>query len=58
MAPLERDIMFHVRMSEYERSMLETLAEEEGVSASDFVRMSIRKAFAMRSVPKKPRAKR
>jgi hypothetical protein len=48
MAPIERDTMFHVRMASGERKMLEKLAEEEGVSASDYVRMAIRRAFIER----------
>jgi hypothetical protein len=58
MAPTERDIMFHVRMSSEERRMLEKLAEREGVSASDFVRMSIRRSFAEKLGARTPRGKR
>jgi predicted HicB family RNase H-like nuclease len=36
---------FHVRMAAEERRMLEALAEEEGISASDWVRMTIRRSF-------------
>lgn len=48
MAPIERDIMFHVRMAESERKQLEELAEDVGVSASDFVRMAIRRQYIER----------
>jgi predicted HicB family RNase H-like nuclease len=48
--------MFHVRMSPDERRMLEALAEEEGISASDWVRMTIRRSFAERF--NGPRSKR
>ena len=45
MSPIERDLMFHVRMADEERRMLEALAEEEGISASDWVRITIRRSF-------------
>jgi Arc/MetJ-type ribon-helix-helix transcriptional regulator len=62
MPPIEREIMFHVRMAEHERKMLDQLAEDQGVSASDFVRMAIRREFirrfgaerAVRSPTKRP----
>jgi hypothetical protein len=50
--------MFHVRMSGDERRMLEALAEDEGISASDYVRMSLRRAFTERFGDKKPKTKR
>jgi hypothetical protein len=46
LSPVERGLMFHVRMSPDERRMLEALAEEEGITASDWVRMTIRRSFA------------
>jgi hypothetical protein len=48
MAAIERDVMFHVRMAQGERKQLERLAEDQGVSASDYVRMAIRRAFIER----------
>jgi hypothetical protein len=60
MAPTQRDHMFHVRMSEDERQMLESLAERDGLSASDKVRQLIRRehAVAFGEAPKKPKPKR
>ena len=48
MAPIQRDMMFHARMTEGERKMLDDLAEDEGVTASDYVRIAIRRAFIER----------
>jgi hypothetical protein len=48
MPRIDRAIMFHVRMAEGERLQLERLAEADGVSASDYVRLSIRRAFIER----------
>ena len=45
MAPTQRDHMFHVRMSDDERRMLEALAEHEGLTASDKIRQLIRREF-------------
>lgn len=39
-----RDLYLTLRVSEDEREMLRALAEREGVSASDFVRIYIRRA--------------
>jgi hypothetical protein len=47
-----RDTMFHVRMTTAEREMLEQLAEEDGLSASDIVRVLIRRAFREKWPPK------
>jgi hypothetical protein len=58
MAPNERTMMFHVRMWDNERRRLEALAEDEGISASDYVRMSLRRAFAERCGDKKLKPKR
>jgi hypothetical protein len=57
MALPERAIMFHVRMSDEERRMLEELAASEGVSASDFVRLVIRRRHADRFGLREPPSK-
>jgi hypothetical protein len=46
MAPFQRDGKFQIRMSADERRMLEALAENEGLTASDKVRQLIRRDFA------------
>jgi hypothetical protein len=46
MAPLVRDQLFQLRMTDDEKRMLEALAENEGLTASDKVRQLIRKDFA------------
>jgi uncharacterized protein (DUF1778 family) len=45
MAPLERDEQFHMRLSEEERRMLDAVADQQGLSASDWVRQAIRTAY-------------
>ena len=47
MAP-DRTDLFTVRMAPDELTMLRQLAEEDGVTASDFVRLFIRRAYAER----------
>jgi hypothetical protein len=42
---LQRDEKFQIRMTSEERRMLEALAENEGLTASDKVRQLIRKDF-------------
>jgi hypothetical protein len=57
----ERTTMFQVRMSDEEISMLRALAERKGVTASDFVRLFVRDAFAATfgdKPPKKPKPKK
>jgi hypothetical protein len=44
----ERDYMLRVRMSGGERDMLARLAEADGVTASDVVRLFIRREHAAR----------
>jgi hypothetical protein len=44
----EREAVVTVRMSKVERSMVEALAEADGVSISDAVRMAVRRAHANR----------
>ena len=59
MAPTERDHMFHVRMSQEERKMLEAIADRDGLSASDKVRQLIRREHAaLFSEPTRPKPKR
>jgi hypothetical protein len=43
-----REIMFHCRMTDLEREMLEQLAEEDGQAASVVVRALIRQAHRAR----------
>ncbi len=47
-----REIMFHCRMTDLEREMLEQLAEEDGLSSSDVVRLLIRRAHREKFPPK------
>jgi uncharacterized protein (DUF1778 family) len=49
----ERNLNF--RVSEEEADMLKALAERQGLSASDFLRQYIRRAFAETFPPKKKR---
>ncbi len=46
MAPVERDRQFRIRIADHELAMLHALAEKEGVSAADFLRLYIRRAYA------------
>ena len=46
MAPLQRDQLFNVRLTSDERAMLTALAERDGVTASDWVRLTVRRAYA------------
>ena len=62
MAPVDRDYMLRVRMSDHERRQLQWLADEEGLTASDVVRQLIRRAFTDRAgklaEAAKPKSKR
>jgi hypothetical protein len=58
MSPIDRDLMFHVRMADDERRMLEALAEQEGLTASDWVRMTIRRSFTERFGERRPKQKK
>ncbi|MBI2393163.1 MAG: hypothetical protein HYV09_26495 [Deltaproteobacteria bacterium] len=42
---VDRDLYLTLRVSEEEREMLRALAERDGVSASDFVRLHIRRTY-------------
>jgi hypothetical protein len=46
MAPIKRDQLFQLRVSDDEKRMLETLADREGLTASDKVRQMIRREYA------------
>ncbi len=45
MAPLQRDEKFQIRLTAEERRMLNAIAENDGLSASDKIRQLIRKDF-------------
>lgn len=45
----ERDQVITVRLTREERQMLQTLAENDGISISDVVRMLVRRAHAHRT---------
>jgi predicted DNA-binding protein len=49
MARTDREETMTIRLSSDERKMVTALAEHDGVSSSDVVRMSIRRAFAERA---------
>jgi hypothetical protein len=55
MAPLTRDFMLRVRMTEDERKMLETLAARQGLTSSDVVRQLVRREHevTVRAAPRK-----
>ena len=50
----ERDKSFRVRVSEDELRMVQELAAAEGISASDYVRLFIRRSHAEK-FPKRPK---
>jgi uncharacterized protein (DUF1778 family) len=49
----ERDQSLRVRVSEDELRMVQELAEADGITASDFVRLFIRREYAARFGDKK-----
>jgi uncharacterized protein (DUF1778 family) len=51
----ERTDRIALRASPTEVAMLRQLAEEEGISSSDYVRMFIRKTYAEKHGTKKPK---
>ena len=55
MASTERDKSFRVRVSKEELRMIQELADADGVTASDHVRLYIRRAHAERFGAKKPK---
>jgi hypothetical protein len=61
MAPLQRDVKFQIRMTDDEKQMLESIAERDGLTASDKVRQLIRKDYAAtfgEEPAKRPKPKR
>ena len=58
MAPIERDKSLRVRVSAEELDMVQALADAEGITASDIVRLYIRRAYAERFGETKPRKRR
>jgi hypothetical protein len=50
-----RDRKFTLVMTDEERLMLDALSVEEQRTASDWIRLRIREAFAARFGPKKPK---
>jgi hypothetical protein len=55
---VERDRHLAIRTSADEAAMLKVLAEAEGISRSDYVRLFIRRAYADKFGAKKPKPKR
>jgi hypothetical protein len=53
----ERDKQFRMNLSEEERAMLEDLSEADGITASDYLRLLIRRQHSERfgAKPKKKR---
>lgn len=51
----ERGQRFGVRLNTEERAMLDALAKADGLTGSDFVRLSIRRAYAEKFGTKKPK---
>lgn len=54
---VDREKRINVRVSEQEAEMLAELAEADGISQSDYLRLHIRRAYADRFTPKPPKAK-
>jgi hypothetical protein len=54
----ERDHRLNVRMTPEEARLLRVLAEEDGISQSDWIRMIIRRTFIERFPSQKPKAKK
>jgi hypothetical protein len=46
MAPIERSLQLKIMVSADEKRMLAELADSEGVTASDLVRLFIRRSYA------------
>lgn len=51
----ERTDRFAVRTTPTETAMLRKLAEDEGLSVSDYIRLFIRRAYAEKHGAKKPK---
>jgi hypothetical protein len=58
MTEAERDVTMTVRLTREERQMVKAIAELDGVSSSDAVRMSVRRAYAERFPDKKAKTRR
>jgi antitoxin component of RelBE/YafQ-DinJ toxin-antitoxin module len=59
MAPLRRENIFQIRISEDERRMLQVIADEDGLTSSDVVRQFIRREWLRRyPVDLKPKSKK
>jgi len=54
---VERPRALTVRISEEELTMLQELAEREGITASDYIRLRIRRDHREALADEKPRAK-
>lgn len=54
---VDREKRINIRVSEQEAEMLGELAEAEGLSQSDFLRLYIRRAHAERFTPKPGKTK-
>jgi hypothetical protein len=52
---VDRDKRLTIRIAEEELAMLSALAEAEGVTQSDYLRLFIRRSYAEKFPPKKPR---
>ena len=48
MSSVHREGIFQIRISDAERNMLRALAEEDGLTSSDFVRQFIRREWLRR----------
>jgi hypothetical protein len=58
MASKQRTERLGVRIAPDELAMVEALADADGISASDVVRILVRRAYAERFGDKKPKVKR
>lgn len=56
--PIERNRVFQIRASDEELAMLAAIAEAEGVSGADVLRLFIRRTYAERFGDKKPKPRR
>jgi predicted DNA-binding protein len=54
---VERDRRLSIRIANEEWDMLHALAEREGISASDYIRLFIRRTYAETIGPAKPAKK-
>ena len=60
MAPVRREGIFQIRISDEERRMLQVIADEDGLTSSDVVRQFIRREWLRRygGEMSKPKPKR